>query len=463
MRSLPALWLAVACLPAGFSSAAFSATYTVTKTSDTFDGVCDADCSLRDAVSAANARPGSDIIVLKGTTYRLSIATPQPPDGDDSVVNDEDQNQTGDLDITDDVVIRGRQGYTAVDAGGIDRAFDIVSGISVEFRDFEIRNGHIPTRGAGISNSGSLRLTRMRLRFNAASSGFNLGQGGAVFNEGIMSIADSHFLSNEARGGEASAGEGGAIYNTARLNIRTTRFIGNVTSDDNDIGGGGAIMNRGGSVTVTRAFFQDNTTSLHGYGGAIANRSGGRLEMVNATVSGNESGEATDGGGAVANGTRQGDAGSLTMTFVTIADNDGGGLFNSGDLIYQNSIIGGNYEDFGSDQRDYHAANNCVTTVAPRSGGGSVLGLDGSNNCSGAWFEDNGAFMSVLLYPLGNNGGFAPTHALRYSRRVIDAAFDFEDRPCPTVDQRGPMRPADGDNDGTARCDVGAFERNDDD
>jgi CSLREA domain-containing protein len=45
-----------------FSSPASAATYTVSKTADTNDGTCDADCSLREAVVAANANAGLDTI-----------------------------------------------------------------------------------------------------------------------------------------------------------------------------------------------------------------------------------------------------------------------------------------------------------------------------------------------------------------------------------------------------------------
>jgi CSLREA domain-containing protein len=42
------------------ASAAYAASFTVTKTADTNDRVCDRDCSLREAISAANAAPGAD-------------------------------------------------------------------------------------------------------------------------------------------------------------------------------------------------------------------------------------------------------------------------------------------------------------------------------------------------------------------------------------------------------------------
>lgn len=43
-------------------AAVAAATFTVTKTADTNDGTCDADCSLREAVAAANANSGADTI-----------------------------------------------------------------------------------------------------------------------------------------------------------------------------------------------------------------------------------------------------------------------------------------------------------------------------------------------------------------------------------------------------------------
>lgn len=56
----------VVCLVLGFlvvmPSQAQAATFTVTKTADTNDGTCDADCTFREAVAAANANPGADTI-----------------------------------------------------------------------------------------------------------------------------------------------------------------------------------------------------------------------------------------------------------------------------------------------------------------------------------------------------------------------------------------------------------------
>ena len=59
-------------LAAGHPEPAAAVTYAVTKTEDTADGACDADCSLREAVIAANAAPGMDTITIPVGTYQLT-------------------------------------------------------------------------------------------------------------------------------------------------------------------------------------------------------------------------------------------------------------------------------------------------------------------------------------------------------------------------------------------------------
>ncbi|HUR41483.1 MAG TPA: CSLREA domain-containing protein [Verrucomicrobiae bacterium] len=450
MASTLARILAAALL--GCSAAASAATFTVNRTTDAWDGSCDAHCTLRDAVQAANDAPGADVIQLAVTTYKLTLP---PPVDSESNIGDEDENRNGDLDITGELTIKGHTGGTYVDGRGLTRIVEVLAGANVELRDLKLRNGNTPARGGAVANAGTLRMVRVDARLNTASSSHDLGQGGAVFNDsaGILSIADSHFQLNRAGGGAASHGEGGAVYNLGRLNVRTTGFVDNRSGDGEDVGGGGAIMNRVGFATIERCYFVRNSTMSEGQGGAIANRESGRLRLANSTVSANISGTLDTLGGAVANGTPFEVPGRMTLSFNTIAGNQGGGLFVAGEATTAHNIIGGNYERVG-DARDYNAGSNCVV-VGAVTDTGSVVGLDG--NCPYRTGILNHEIFTVLLRGLADNGGFGLTHALRRtSDHAIDRVAPFE--ACPAVDQRGAPRPVDGDGRDEVGCDVGAYE-----
>ena len=74
-------WLALVFLfvQAASIPSAFAIDYTVTKTDDTNDGTCDSDCSLREAIVAANTNPGADRVVLGSSqTYTLSLGPFDP-------------------------------------------------------------------------------------------------------------------------------------------------------------------------------------------------------------------------------------------------------------------------------------------------------------------------------------------------------------------------------------------------
>src|SRR5439155_22233245 len=83
---------------------------------------------------------------------------------------------------------------------------------------------------------------------------------------------------------------------------------------------------------------------------------------------------------------------------------------------------------------------------------GHNLSSDGSCGLAGA-----GDLQKVdpKLGELADNGGPTQTHALLAGSPAIDAG---DNASCPGTDQRGTARPVDGNSDGVAVCDIGAFE-----
>jgi len=132
----------------GAAPAAWASTFTVTRTDDPVPGTCDiGDCSLREAIIAANAAPGADRIVLgSGLTYNLTLG---PADASGALTA-----VSGDLDIVDALTIDGNG--SVVDAGGLDRVLDIQGSFLVTINNLSIRFG-----SASVRTTPALSMARM--------------------------------------------------------------------------------------------------------------------------------------------------------------------------------------------------------------------------------------------------------------------------------------------------------------
>lgn len=429
-----------------------SLTLVVTKFTDSNDGACDTDCSLREAIGAANRTPGRDEIHLASGVYSVTIPTLTDEEGD---TIDEDANALGDLDIADDLLLTGSgagstiiagSGATYRFGGGADRLFDILAHAHVTIEDLTIQHGRVSEKGGGLSNSGVLALNRVHLVDNYAASGFKIGHGGGIFNDGTLTVTNSLIANNRADGGEASYGQGGGIRNDGVMTLIQSTVRDNRVWDDNDYGIGGGILNRG-TLRVERSTLSGNGTP-GGPGGALANLLGGSVEVINSTLSGNSSGS----GGGLANGSQWEEPGAVLLLHTTIANNRGGGLYNRGVTTATNTIIAGNPLDVNESP----AALNCVNEGTFVTLGANVMGDGG--NCPttgpGDLTIDNTTVFTTLLHPLADNGGNTLTHALVTASVANDAANDATcaDERIGGVDQRGVVRPQ------GARCDIGAYE-----
>ncbi len=430
----------------------------VTKFSDSFDGSCDSDCSLREAVQLANQTAGASRIILAAGTYQLSIAPQQDPDREDPLVDDDD-NLDGDLDIKGTLTIVGRGiDITTIDAGRLDRIVEALPGAAATLSKLTIRNGREPFGGGGIwVNAGAaLGLQSAAVSGNTASAAFAPGFGGGIANFGSLSIDASRIDGNHSGAGEGHFGAGGGIYNQGSLVVRDARFIGNSASDDDDTGLGGAIYTDS-SADIRRASFENNGVSVNGSGAAILNAGAGTLRLENSTVSGNTNHEPYSGTAAVENGGRyDGPTAGARLVNVTIAGNEIYGLVNRARLSIANSIIAGNgvVEDpeNGVDRID----QNCINLGSgfQFAQTGLLRGSD-SGNCPSTLLVLNADSFVTLMYPLALNNWQSPTFALRPGSIAVDAAVGA----CPSTDQRRVTRPRDGNGDGIAACDLGAYER----
>jgi hypothetical protein len=211
-------------------------------------GSCGAECSLRQAIIAANANPGPDVIVLSAGIYSLFVAGA-----------DEQAGATGDLDILDDLSIVGDgAGSTIIDGRQLDRVLDIHSGVTVDILGVTLRNGKAGQGGAVLS-SGKLTLTRSVVADSTATSGF----GGGVLSDGNAS--DLTLLQTTISGNTAFGGGGGLAVRNSLAASETT------------ISGNRSATGQGGGVYVfadTNASFLDVTitqnTAALGAGGVFA-------------------------------------------------------------------------------------------------------------------------------------------------------------------------------------------------
>ena len=298
--------------------------------------------------------------------------------------------------------------------GGLDGGAIINSGtLTIEGCTFEMNQSAGP--GGAIVNTmggaGAPSLTISASTFSNNSAGMS-SSGGSIYQDvGSLSVTGNTFVGN-------SAGlSGGGVFV-----IGGTAGISQSTFSGNSAGSGGAIFN-GATLSLAASTLSANTATS-GMGAGIWNDTTGTLTVTNSTVSGN----AGEGIRAL---------GNATMQSCTITGNTAHGLVNPGlhSLSLQNTIVSGN------------GSGNCLGTM-------TSLGsnLESGDTCGLGAMGDLRS-TEPFLGALADNGGPTKTQALPAGSPAIDAGSG-----CPSTDQRGLPRPADGNGDGTAACDIGAYE-----
>lgn len=398
--------LFVLCL----SQAIFAATFTVTKVADTNDGTCDADCSLREAIAAANASAANDTIAfssLFGTSQTITLSgtdliitnagtlTINGPGADKLTVSGNSvsrviTNDTSAVTTINNLLVTGGTGVSTITTG----------------------------RGGGIYNSGgTLTLNNVIVTANSAANGGGLNNASA----GTPAVPGTLTFNNCIVSSNTATGSGGGMQNfsTSTVTINNSLFLGNISNGTT--GGGGGQFN--GGVQITNSTFANNSAPAGSGGGIQSNGTLGTI-LTNVTVSGNSS---LNNGGGIHRGT------------------------TNVNFFIRNSIVAGN--------------NGTATSpdFTNSAGGATSLGnnIIGNVGTSTGWIASDLQNTNPMLNALGENGGFSLTFlpmagspAINAGQNcVLDLSCAANNPPIAvTTDQRGVARPANG------TVDIGAVE-----
>jgi CSLREA domain-containing protein len=342
-----------------FAIGVLAATFTVNTTSDTADvsvgdNICSdgSTCSLRAAISEANALPGADTIMLPAGIYMQTLPT----------VSNEDINAGGDWDITGDLTIIGAgQDVTILQAAATpDTATEgviesplvsdpptvIISGVTI--RHGKKTGTANSQKGGGIRNyGGDMTIIDSTITLNRGVTG------GGIYNRGNITLNNVIVSNNTCDQGNTSCYGGGMYSGLSFSGPKTITITGSTFTGNKAVGAGnvaavygvgfGAECTDGNPMTlnISNSSFTDNhgftkstDPEFGGGGGAgiwVLTAAPSVFNITNTVVSGN----GINGGGAISgSGIRVGTTAKLTGTWdgVTVTNNSGN-FFGSGIVI----------------------------------------------------------------------------------------------------------------------------------
>jgi len=329
---------------------------------------------------------------------------------------------------------------TIIDGGGTMPGLDIGAGTTVDVYDLTIQNAVNTVYGGGIRNQGTLWMAECIIQNNYAPGG-----------GGLFSNHSTTLLGNIIQGNSAAVG--GGIYIDGPLVMEDVVVRDNHVSGDSAIGGGLYLDGHVGEwSTIRNSTISENTADFTGgelfVGGGGLYLKGDELTILaNVTINANSSD--WPGGGILSEGSGGGYFMNSTIAGNLSDSSFGGGVVTHNSLtslIFVNSIVALNHP------ADCHVSLGAIISDGNNISSDTSCGFTSSTDMQNT---------DPLLGALGNYGGLTETMALLPGSPAIDAGSNAA---CgsPYVsdeDQRGWTRPIDADLDGSAICDIGAFEK----
>lgn len=232
-------------------ASASAATWTVTKATNSDDGVCNADCSLREAVAVSNS---GDLIVftpnLLGQTFTLG-GSPIAYVGKRIEID-------GNLDGVNVAQISG---------GNNTYHFDVRDEGALTLRNITLVNGNSGGRGSILAFNSNLSLDRVSIRNNTSAIV------GAL--ELLSNSPKTHSITNSSITSNTTTGGGGAQIAAIQAGVGATLYMSNTTVSNNRTLGNTLPNADFGAIFAYEKLFLRNctiTANEGNYGGGIALR-----------------------------------------------------------------------------------------------------------------------------------------------------------------------------------------------
>ena len=214
-------------------------TFTVTKITDTNDGICDIDCSLREAIETANSNKDDDSIVFDQNVFN----TPQ------IIVLSGTELSTRSLSGALKIIGLGTD-LLSISGNNSSRVFLVEASSSLQLENLTITDGN-STVGGGIKADGGLLIDNVVVKNN-----FVISNGGGIFSSEIntLNIYNSVIKDNTA------GSRGGGLFNRqGNINVYDSKFISNFS----EIEGGGIWLDLS-SVIISRSILDNNQAQVGG-------------------------------------------------------------------------------------------------------------------------------------------------------------------------------------------------------
>ena len=220
--------------------------------------------------------------------------------------------------LFEDNYSNGASSYGGAIANGYQQGAPAIMTINNSVFQNNYSYGSLLPHGGAIYNNGEITVTGTTFSGNYSEGPEGAyGYGGAFTNEGTGTVENSSFSENYVKVGNYSLAYGGVISNTANLTIKNSTFENNYAESGTDARTAGGSIYNSGTLVLEEDIFDGNSanSSAEGFGGALYNETNGNITVKNSLFENNK---------------------------ISAVQGEGGAVYNSGTITFENSTLQNN-------------------------------------------------------------------------------------------------------------------------